>query len=79
MGVTSWGATRGTIIRELKMIFTANESRVSQLQRTQQQGSPRAQQGFSTRGFPGRGSGARGITGRRWHRQFPDPPCLSFS
>ena len=79
MGVTSWGVTGGTIIRELKIILTANESRVGQLQRTQWQGAPRAQQGFSTRGFSGRGPGARGITGCRRHRQFPHPPCLSFS
>lgn len=31
MGLTNWGVTRRAITRELKMIFTAKESRVSQL------------------------------------------------
>lgn len=31
VGVTTQGVTRRTIIRELKTIFTAKESRVSQL------------------------------------------------
>lgn len=42
-------------------------------------GVPQGTAGLQHKGFPGRGSGPRGITGCRWYGQFPHPPCLSFS
>lgn len=52
---------------------------VGQLQRTQwQKGAPRGT-GLQHKGFPGGALEPGGIPGCRWHRQFPHPPCLSFS